>query len=156
MNQKTIPKENVDTKEIKGLHERFEKEFEVGASKGTLINHWDRLLKFIKQEIAQAENRTAKAFGGCTLCYGKGYATTKVQASTGSGDFEDVEPKTWDLNPYRICSCDRGKQFHSALEAAQGDERHRIGNALQILSFDYTDKPELPEKFKGVIYPNKK
>lgn len=52
-----------------------------------------------------AEEETAKAFGGCRLCYGKGYATSKRQYEGARGRIFG------ELDPYIPCSCDRGKQI---------------------------------------------
>ena len=43
-----------------------------------------------------------KAFGGCTLCYGKGYSTQQVKA-------EGDDPRM--ITVYNSCTCDRGKQI---------------------------------------------
>jgi hypothetical protein len=52
----------------------------------------------------------SKAFGGCTNCYGKGYATT-IDFSGGSGDFPG-DPEFFKQNPImRFCDCGRGHQL---------------------------------------------
>lgn len=61
----------------------------------------DELLKATVDELK-------KAYGGCTDCYGKGYATTKVQAGHRRA--------TWELDPIRPCTCDRGKQIKRLME----------------------------------------
>lgn len=63
---------------------------------------------FISQEISRARAETEKAFGGCKECYGKGYATTRATATSRYG--------TFDLDPIRPCSCDRGKQIKDLLK----------------------------------------
>lgn len=60
--------------------------------------------------------KTAKAFGGCTKCYGKGYST-QMEWASGRGDFigdPDVE-KSLDL--FKPCECDRGNQFAKIIQA---------------------------------------
>lgn len=53
--------------------------------------------------IFKREKKLIKAFGGCTNCYGKGYATVK-NISVGRGYFVEADP-------VRPCTCDRGKQI---------------------------------------------
>lgn len=62
-------------------------------------------------------SETEKAFGGCKICYGKGYATTKVQAESKE-DFGGEETGVWELNPIRPCSCDRGGQIRKIIDLA--------------------------------------
>lgn len=63
------------------------------------------------------KEETAKAYGGCTKCYGKGYATVRREWK-GRGVREvDESPD--------ICSCDRGKQIKKLLEEARREERER-------------------------------
>ena len=64
---------------------------------GSPINHILNLLEGEKQKLA-------KAYGGCTLCYGKGYAT--------GAEFWRGRGKTWGRpNKIKYCTCDRGKQL---------------------------------------------
>lgn len=53
-------------------------------------------------------DEASKAYGGCTNCYGKGYATVKVQAGNYRVGF-------WELPPMKFCSCSRGKQLKKLL-----------------------------------------
>jgi len=53
--------------------------------------------------IANLILKYIKAFGGCLKCYGKGYATQRMDAvSRGSVD---------EYDPIIPCSCDRGKEI---------------------------------------------
>lgn len=61
---------------------------------------------------------TAKAYGGCTKCYGKGYATTLIFAE-GAEDFGGDGMPRRQLPPIRPCSCDRGKQLDRLLLEVQ-------------------------------------
>lgn len=68
-----------------------------------------------------------KAFGGCTKCYGKGYATTKVW-HTGRGLHKEV-------NQMRFCSCDRGKQLRTLRqeELREAVEKERKNFVYSVL-----------------------
>lgn len=74
-----------------------------------------------RMEVLQEE--TSKAFGGCTDCYGKGYATTMVQAGAARWGI-------WELDPIRPCHCGRGKQIdilgQTKYDAGRAQERTRI------------------------------
>ena len=58
---------------------------------------------WLKQALLEVQKETARAFGGCTKCYGKGYATTEY--------FETSRYHKKAMNPVQPCSCDRGKQI---------------------------------------------
>lgn len=64
-------------------------------------------------------DETAKAYGGCTKCYGKGYATT-LEFSEGSEDFGGEDTSRRQLPIIRPCTCARGKQLDRLLLAVQG------------------------------------
>lgn len=49
----------------------------------------------------------SKAFGGCTLCYGKGYATVDA-LWVGGGLMQKAAS-------IRFCECDRGKQLQEII-----------------------------------------
>jgi hypothetical protein len=63
-------------------------------------------------------SETAKAYGGCTKCYGKGYSTERVGKTRVMADF--VGDKTYVSAPehieYHPCTCERGKQFEKILK----------------------------------------
>lgn len=81
----------------------------------------------------QAREETAKAFGGCKNCYGKGYATVLQFAEAGMPDFDsdDVRNKRWKLPEIRFCSCGRGKELKKRLEQARHDERKRCAEIVK-------------------------
>jgi len=64
--------------------------------------------KLIQTEIAEAERRAGKAFGGCTKCYGKGYSTS-ISYNAGGG-------KKWRKPLINYCTCERGKQLEQLTE----------------------------------------
>ncbi len=91
------------------MMDRFDKEFQGEYMQGNL-NLFD-----VKDFLLQETQRVAKAFGGCTQCYGKGYAT--VSEHVGGTDEWTHENFNWKLNPIRPCECDRGKQIAKILSA---------------------------------------
>lgn len=54
--------------------------------------------------------KTEQAFGGCTLCYGKGYSTT-IEQHKEEGHGPGISVKT-----AVFCTCERGKQLDSNIE----------------------------------------
>jgi len=68
----------------------------------------DTIVEFIQTEIAEAERRAGKAFGGCTKCYGKGYSTS-ISYNAGGG-------KKWRKPLINYCTCERGKQLEQLTE----------------------------------------
>lgn len=70
---------------------------------------------FIQDLLSKAREETAKAFGGCTYCYGKGYATVK-DFTIGAEDFGNDGFGPIKNNPIRPCErCDRGTQIQTLL-----------------------------------------
>lgn len=65
-----------------------------------------------KKEDELAHSLITKAFGGCTLCYGKGYATQRQTISGGRGRSRIYEV----LEPMIFCSCDRGNQLKKHID----------------------------------------
>jgi hypothetical protein len=69
---------------------------------------------FIKQEIV----KTAKAYGGCTNCYGKGYATYSSAHIAADTD-QDIGSPGGHINiPFeeiRFCLCSRGRQLKKVM-----------------------------------------
>ena len=61
--------------------------------------------------IAERE-KTAKAYGGCTNCYGKGYATV-IDSTIHHADFVGDKTYITPNDPVRFCSCERGKQLEA-------------------------------------------
>lgn len=60
------------------------------------------------QGFEAGRRETEKAFGGCTKCYGKGYATVK-ENYTHHADFIGDKTYTTPAPIMRFCSCERGK-----------------------------------------------
>lgn len=68
----------------------------------------DKILSALTEAYTRGKRDTEKAFGGCTKCYGKGYATQMAQL-IGTEDFGGdgfTETPKVHIN---FCSCDRGK-----------------------------------------------
>lgn len=78
-----------------------------------------RVQHLLKTRDTSRDQQTAKAYGGCTNCYGKGYATQSSRAS-GRGI-------SWDTSGIKFCECPRGQQLKAETEqialAAQGKGR---------------------------------
>lgn len=69
----------------------------------------------LEESTEHAKKSERAAFGGCTKCYGKGYATVML-GEIGHGDFHPDEG--WvDLPSVKMkfCSCNRGKQLESLI-----------------------------------------
>lgn len=72
------------------------------------------LKQYCDRVAARARDETAKAYGGCTKCYGKGYATVIEYASGFDTDTDIGSPGgkvSYRKPPIRYCTCDRGKQL---------------------------------------------
>lgn len=65
----------------------------------------------LRSRTPELEEKITKAFGGCTNCYGKGYATVKVN-HVGRNYFKEA-------NPMKFCDCDRGKQLSELLTSKE-------------------------------------
>lgn len=61
--------------------------------------------KSYKKGFAEGSKETAKAFGGCLGCYGKGYSTVIVGYSDESAGTK------WSEKDILYCKCDRGTQL---------------------------------------------
>lgn len=90
----------------------------------------DLIRKLIRTEKLKVE----KAYGGCRLCYGKGFSTYRYGTiGHGEPDLGDTgvygEPITTHMN---FCSCDRGKQLKELVTAEK----------LKILEQVKLEKPE--------------
>lgn len=84
--------------------------FFVQKAKGMKNLDREVVIDYVRNLLTQQEARLKQAFGGCTKCYGKGYAT-HMQQLTGYDDFggEGFQEKPKVHITY--CSCDRGKQL---------------------------------------------
>lgn len=83
------------------------KSFPVDATAGTLI----KMLEY-------ARNETAKAYGGCKKCYGKGYSTVSFGHTKAEADFIGEKQRIIKSGGVKItfCSCSRGKQLEELME----------------------------------------
>lgn len=108
------------TKPESELDKLLEGAYLIGKNDGILgTNDHDNLMPNIKklaqQEVIRARKETEKAFGGCTNCYGKGYATVNDRWSGygTDGDIGGLEGHVSGGNPnaMKFCKCDRGKQI---------------------------------------------
>ena len=91
-----------------GIKERLTKEVDKWFPKGKL-NERGSVLTFFGAVIIEIR-KLIKAFGGCEICYGKGYATSFV----GRRGFEDFGGEGFIKTPtmhVSFCSCSRGKQL---------------------------------------------
>lgn len=73
-----------------------------------------------KAALQAREHRLIKAYGGCTNCYGKGYATVNGQWS-GTDTDQDIGSSGGRVsggNPFemKFCTCARGKQLKTLIE----------------------------------------
>ena len=56
-----------------------------------------------------------QAYGGCTKCYGKGYASY-ASHEIGGEDFGGEGYVRFRPRGVHLCTCDRGKQLHKVLQ----------------------------------------
>lgn len=87
------------------IREEFANQFRKGD--GAWHPNFELITDWWIDKLHTQRREIEKAFGDCKECYGKGYATTKVQAG--------YRGKIWELDPIRPCSCDRGKQINKLL-----------------------------------------
>lgn len=95
----------------------------LGSTEGSEESYVDNKAKFIlddlvpavEQLIKQDRENIAKAYGGCTNCYGKGYATVNDKWIAYDTDQDIGSPGgvTTGGNPnaMKFCTCERGKQL---------------------------------------------
>lgn len=78
---------------------------------------------YAQAKANEAVAETAKAYGGCTKCYGKGYATVKSQqlGYGTDGDIGGFEGKFKVDMPVKMnyCDCERGNQLSGLLAAKE-------------------------------------
>lgn len=81
----------------------------------TMLINYKELILFISSveqaAITRTKQETEKAFGGCTKCYGKGYATVSEYMS-GRGDYDMGQGRVVideKMPIMRFCSCSRGE-----------------------------------------------
>jgi hypothetical protein len=74
----------------------------------------DDIMQLVVADRQKAITETARAYGGCTKCYGKGYATTIDYLGGVDTDTDIGSPGGYfksQNNVMRYCDCDRGKQL---------------------------------------------
>ena len=72
----------------------------------------------------------SKAFGGCNLCYGKGYSTT-LEWIEGAEDFGgDGTPRT-KLPVVRPCRCERGNGIREVMASAEREALKKPNDLLR-------------------------
>lgn len=76
--------------------------------------------------LDEAKRETAKAYGGCTKCYGKGYATVSgrwhgVDTDQDIGSSGGVVKGGKDFE-MKYCTCERGKQLKALSTAEEGQD----------------------------------
>lgn len=83
-------------------HNKFDQVGQIMTDEYRFALGW--MADFFISKLKSALEEQAKAYGGCTSCYGKGYSTTR-ETQTGRNYFQE-------LFPYLPCKeCDRGKQI---------------------------------------------
>lgn len=89
----------------------------------------------IQQAYTAGQQETAKAYGGCTSCYGKGYST-ELRNLVGAEDFGGEGFETGPLKSYIFCTkCARGQQIAELIKAGEqkgrDDEKQILLNSFQ-------------------------
>ena len=113
--------------QIKEIEEEFDEQFDhivpsqggfIVGKKGSQYDNCACDLTDIKSFFITTINNilaeTEKAFGGCKLCYGKGYATVKDRTKCYA-DFIGDKSYVKENNPVKPCTCDRGKQIEKLI-----------------------------------------
>lgn len=67
-----------------------------------------------------------KAYGGCHICYGKGYATSKAA-------YVSPHHHKWSRLEMVFCTCDRGKQLEKLVQADQNQARVEFAERLKTI-----------------------
>lgn len=82
------------------------------------IDYTENCTNVVMSLIKSRDQRIALAYGGCTNCYGKGYATY-------SGEYSARGMK-WPDKPIKYCDCERGKQLEKVNEriALEAQKKH--------------------------------
>lgn len=74
----------------------------------------------IRSFVTAEVERAIKAFGGCRKCYGKGYATVRLQNGGHATDGDIGGPEgAWKSAPridMKFCACERGEQLSKLLQ----------------------------------------
>lgn len=121
---------------IDSILKEFKEKFVRGASERSLPNgdvqeadEWvaaevGEIKYWLKESLSTFEQavreETARAYGGCEFCFGKGYATYRYGIS-GAEDFDGEGFQTPITNHMQYCSCDRGRQLKELVEENKKD-----------------------------------
>ncbi len=70
----------------------------------------------IKRGAKDKVEEVSKAFGGCTRCYGKGYATVRYGFNAHADFIGDKSYKYGKKTHMEFCNCDRGKQLEELIK----------------------------------------
>lgn len=95
--------------------ERDERLSAPGASIKFMKSELDQIMHLINEQVAVAVTKTEKAYGGCHICYGKGYATVNDRWA-GADEWTGKRYETGSRNAMKFCSCERGKQLVAQLK----------------------------------------
>ncbi len=90
--------------------------FFMGTKNGVELYDFNEIKSFILKKRSLALEETEKAFGGCKLCYGKGYAT-QAEVIKYSADFIGDKEFSTKQTSIILCSCDRGQQLKKLLKS---------------------------------------
>lgn len=103
---------------VQEVKKRIEEEMNEGFPEGRSHERGNALLL---AAVAVSEvNKLFAAFGGCSLCYGKGYATQMAHVTVAPDMPGDVRYNyAQDTTYLKYCCCDRGKQLEKHVEGLQ-------------------------------------
>lgn len=118
-----MPNKSTDADGELDLPEFFRLASLIGCEPQDEVKHRAQLVEFVEEWHTKALKATAKAFGGCDKCFGKGYASYK-------GTYYARGSQWPDRDAMKFCSCDRGKELEKRFEAtelrARIDERKKM------------------------------
>jgi hypothetical protein len=90
------------------------------------VDLMENIERWSGQQRQKAVDEAACAYGACTKCYGKGYATT-IHYSSGHDTDTDIGSPGGHYksqnNVMRYCDCDRGKQLMGIPGVAVADQQ---------------------------------
>jgi hypothetical protein len=84
-----------------------------------------RIQTLITTEANRLAEQTAKAYGGCRNCFGKGYATWR-HGETYRGRTTNMR------DDISYCTCDRGKQLEQQIDRLVGERAKKVGQDALI------------------------
>lgn len=89
----------------------------------------ERVIALMESRERAIRAEVGKAYGGCTNCYGKGYATS-IRVYESYVDFGPEKAERWYPSPIVPCpKCERGKEIKKLLAEYEGkiEEAHKDG-----------------------------